>query len=195
MKTTNEQLPAGTMPAPVGPGPARRTLVSFFHRRGILALLLACTSLPLPAAGGNAADPNYLVFSSGAGYALARSKASLFALEYRFRENYRGLHPYLLGAWAPKDGATYLGAGLLYNFELSPRWRLTVSSGPGYYERNHSPMDLGNTIEFYSNLEISTIIRHGHRLGLSVGHISNGGLGKHNPGSETLRVVYAVPFR
>jgi hypothetical protein len=193
MKTTSDQSPAGTKQALACRGPNRRVLVSSFRR---LAFLLAGAFAGLPLhAGGDKPDPNYLVFSSGAGYALARSKTPLFAAEYRCKENYKGIHPYLLGGWGPKDSATYLGAGLLYNFELSPPWRITISSGPGYYERNHSPMDLGNTIEFYSNFEVSAKVWRGHRLGLSFGHVSNGGLGKRNPGSETLRVVYAMPFR
>jgi hypothetical protein len=150
--------------------------------------------LPLALRATVLEEPNYLVVTSGVGELLGSHKLAVFGEEYRFKENYRGLHPYLLGVKG-KDGASYFGAGILYNFAISPRWRLTASSGPGYYDRTRGPKDLGSTIEFYSNLEVSTKVWHGNRLGLSFGHISNGGLSNHNPGSETLRITYAVPFR
>ena len=74
---------------------------------------------------------------------LSSQKAPAFGAEYRWREDYHGIHPYLLGSWAT-DGATYVGPGLLYNFEFARRWRLTLGSGPGYYQRNRSTRRAGN---------------------------------------------------
>jgi hypothetical protein len=72
-------------------------------------------------------ERDYLVVTGGAGEILGSHKIPVFGAEYRFKENYRGLHPYLLGARGT-DGSSYAGAGLLYNFAISPRWRLTASS-------------------------------------------------------------------
>jgi hypothetical protein len=162
----------------------------------ILAISLAgaFTGSPLHA-DGNEADPSYLVLGSGASYVLSSTKFSLVSAEYRFEEDYYGVHPYLLGCSRSNGDNYYFGAGLLYNFKLSPRWRITISSGPGYYDHDRGSFNLGKSIEFYSNIELSTKIWHEQRLGLSFGHISNGGLGNHNPGAETLRLVYAIPFR
>ena len=162
----------------------------------ILALSIAATFTGLRlGAEVSDGDPSYLVFGSGASYVLSSTKFSLASVEYRLEENYYGIHPYLLGCSRTNGDNYYLGAGLLYNFVLSPRWRITISSGPGYYDHNSGAFNLGKSIEFYSNIEVSTKVWHEHRLGLSLGHISNGGLGNHNPGAETLRLVYAIPFR
>jgi hypothetical protein len=104
-----------------------------------------------------------------------------------------GVHPDL-AAHGVKDGAYYLGGGLLYRWELPRRWRLTLSSGPGYYDRQHSPRDLGSTLEFYSNVELARRLTGGCQIGLSFGHVSNGGFGNENPGSETLRLVFVRPI-
>jgi hypothetical protein len=136
-----------------------------------------------------------LVLTGGAAEVFSSQKVSVFGAEYRFDEYYHGLQPYLLGGWST-DGANYFGAGLLYKWSISPRWRMIVSSGPGYYDRNRHSKDLGSTIEFFSNLEVSYHVGHDQWLGLSFGHISNGGLNRdHNPGSELLRVVYTIPLR
>jgi hypothetical protein len=146
-------------------------------------------------ADGNGADPSYLVLGSGASYVFSSTKFSLFTTEYRFKEDYCGVHPYLILGLSKFGDNFYSGAGLLYDFKLSPRWRITISSGPGYYDHDRGSFNLGKSIEFYSNIELSTKIWHEQRLGLSFGHISNGGLGNHNPGAETLRLVDAIPFR
>ncbi len=114
-------------------------------------------------------------------------------LEYRFGRNWRGVHPYL-SAHGVEDGAYYLGGGLLYRWDLPRRWRLTLSSGPGYYDRQHSPRDLGSTLEFYSNVELAKRLSGECQIGLSFGRVSNGGFGNENPGSETLRMVVVRPI-
>jgi hypothetical protein len=145
---------------------------------------------PLDAASRQA-DESYLVLSGGAGQALSRNKLAVFGAEFRFRQNYLGIHPYVLGAWSA-HGATFFGGGLLYNIDLPPRWRITVGTGPGHYERSTTPNNLGYPVEFYSNVEVSTKVWYGHRIGLSFGHISNARLSHHNPGSESLRLMYEV---
>lgn len=148
--------------------------------------------LVLPSRTAASADQDYLVMTGGSAEILSARKVPVFGAEYRFKENLHGIHPYILYGWAT-DGGTYVGAGLLYYFTLSPRWRVTVSSGPGYYRRHRSARDLGHTLEFFSNLELSTRIYREQWLGLSFGHVSNGGLNRdNNPGSETLRLAYSI---
>ena len=163
-----------------------------FIRLFCLLLLLGGTASAV--AVENSDDPGYLGVSAGAGEILASKKIPLVGVEYRFAAKYRGIHPVLLGAKA-KDGASYVGIAALYNFDLSPTWRITISSGPGYYSRNRTAKDLGSSIEFLSNLEVSARIHREQRLALSFGHVSNGSIGDHNPGSETLRLVYLIPFK
>jgi len=64
-----------------------------------------------------------------------------------------------------KDGAYYVGGGLLYHWDILCAWQLTLSSGPGYYDRYHSPRDLGSTLELFSNVELSCNLPSGRRIG------------------------------
>jgi hypothetical protein len=99
------------------------------------------------------------------------------------------------GVWACGDfgsGGQYLGLGPYLAFSLGSRWQVGGGSGPGYYS-SHSELDLGSELEFRSTFYLSRRLDSGRRLGLSMSHYSNGGLARHNPGAETLRVYYQVP--
>ena len=54
--------------------------------------------------------------------------------------------------------------------------------------------DLGHEIEFRSTLEISYQLKNKNRIGLSVGHLSNAGIGDINPGTEILSLSYQVSY-
>ena len=141
----------------------------------------------------SSADRHEIMFSAGVGEALESDVLPFGTVDFRFKQNYGGIHPYGVGGWTSK-GALYLGAGLLYHFTLKHGMRLTVSSGPGYYQHRGDLKNLGNRIEFYSRIELSRVLSRGRRLGLSIGHISNGGLGSSNPGSETICLTFTTPF-
>ncbi len=135
------------------------------------------------------------VFGGGPGDVTSHNQVSVFFGEVRFKANFKGVHPYALAGWAD-DSSSYFGVGIFYPIELSENWTLTIASGPGYYHRNDSPRDLGANIEFFSTAEISRRVWRDHRIGLSIGHISNAGLGHDiNPGSETLSLSYSIPLR
>lgn len=101
-----------------------------------------------------------------------------------------------IGVWAAADAdlgqGYYLGLGALAMAGLGPRWQLALGFGPGYYT-SHAELNLGSELEFRSSLYLSRRLESGRRLGLSVSHYSNGGLARHNPGAETVRVYYQIP--
>ena len=51
-----------------------------------------------------------------------------------------------------------------------------------------------NRIEFMSGGDISYRFRNDVRVGVGIYHISNAGLGKENPGSESIIFKYQIPF-
>ena len=53
--------------------------------------------------------------------------------------------------------------------------------------------DLGYLLQFRSQIEFAWRIDGGTRLGLSLNHISNAGLGTQNPGSETIALSLIMP--
>ena len=102
---------------------------------GLLVMISVLLVLSLRTAAS--VDQDYLVMTGGSAEILSARKVPVFGAEYRFKENLHGIRPYVLYGWAI-DGGSYVGAGLPYYFTLSPRWRMTASSGPGYYRRHRN---------------------------------------------------------
>ncbi len=113
-------------------------------------------------------------------------------LEWRGRPFWHELAPYAFGSWRG-TGASYIGLGLIYGVDLGSRWRISVSSGPGYFERD-GDFDLGSKLEFASSLELAYRFANGRRLALGVGHVSNAGAARRNPGTEYVRLGLQFPF-
>ncbi len=111
--------------------------------------------------------------------------------EIRFPQNWQGIRPWL-GVSVVDNGTWFAGAGFVYDFRPSPDWVITLGTGPFYYKNEHH--NLGLDLEFYSFLEATRRFRHDVRLGLRVGHLSNGGLGRQNPGTEDVVFVAVVPL-
>ncbi len=99
----------------------------------------------------------------------------------------------LAGFMANTDGALFLYAGLLYDIPISNFLYVTPSFSPGIYFKNGSK-DLGFELNFRSQLEISFRFENNFRFGLSFNHISNGTLGKINPGVESLSLSAQFPL-
>lgn len=137
-------------------------------------------------------EPTRVTLGSGLLGVLDNDRTLAFAADYRFAVS--GLfQPRVLASWAT-DGSRFAGVGLLLNLDLDDRWRLTLGTAPGYYERNRG-RDLGSTVEFHSTAELSYDIGRRRRIALSIGHTSNGGLrGDHNPGTETLMLSWSAPL-
>lgn len=138
----------------------------------------------------HANEPARLGFGAGVLGFLDADRTLNFSADYRFAVSGR-LQPRAMASWAT-DGSRLLGTGLLLNLDLDARSRFTLGFGPGYYERNRG-RDLGSSIEFITTAEFSFDVGRRRRIGLSVGHISNGGLNGKNPGTETLMLFWSVP--
>ena len=89
---------------------------------------------------------------------------------------------------------TFTALGVQYDWAPAAWLRITPNFGVGIFHQT-SGFELGLPLEFRSTLEISWRLPGGQRLGASFGHISNAGLGDHNPGTELLKVVLALPTR
>ena len=57
-----------------------------------------------------------------------------------------------------------------------------------------SGKDLGSVVEFKTGGEFAYRFDDHSRLGLQFDHISNAGIGKHNPGTESLVLFWSFPF-
>ncbi len=103
-------------------------------------------------------------------------------------------HPW--GLWtAAEAGGTekYVGLGLYLAWPFKERWTFAISSGPGWYS-NRGTFNLGSELEFRSTAYL--MYRWGRRssVGISVSHYSNGGIARHNPGAESVRIFVGIPL-
>jgi hypothetical protein len=127
------------------------------------------------------------------GIADRESVDNFVSLEARWSRDWHRLRPWG-GLTLVDSGAWFAGAGVIYDIPLSERARLTLGSGPFYYTNAEQDDDLGFRLEFYSFAELSWKWKRDVRLGVRVGHLSNAGLGRRNPGTETLSFVVSFPF-
>ncbi len=90
-------------------------------------------------------------------------------------------------------GAYFAGIGAYYGIPIWQPWEIGLSFGPGYFRADHR-LDLGAKIEFRSSIECSYRLHSGKRIGLGFGHISNGSIGRVNPGSEFVHLTLQIPL-
>lgn len=90
------------------------------------------------------------------------------------------------------EGAGYVFGGMRRPLPIG-RWALIPGFGVTLYEHGGGK-DLGGPIEFRSSLEVAHDVGRAARLGLVFYHVSNADLYDHNPGSNSLLVVYTLPL-
>jgi lipid A 3-O-deacylase len=138
--------------------------------------------------------PSLLTLGIGHYDALDDHEGVDFRMEYRAGKNIwlENLKPWI-GAEVTSHGTLWIGGGALYDYSFSPHWYLTPSLGGGVYNKGSSDVDLDYPIQFRSQLELSYAFANQSRIGVSISHISNGGLGDSNPGAEVVNVQYSLP--
>jgi len=65
--------------------------------------------------------------------------------------------------------------------------------GAGVFD-DSADIELGNTLEFRSGIELAYQFRNKVRMGVALFHLSNGGIGGDNPGTEALVFSVSIPF-
>jgi hypothetical protein len=141
----------------------------------------------------NEAEPAFL--SAGIGYFDFWSRDDTAAdvrLEYRHDAGLWVFKPWV-GVEATSDGAVFGVGGLLVDIDLGPRLVLTPSVGLGAYH-DGGGLQLHNTLEFRSQVELAYRFHDRSRLGLAFSHISNASLGDDNPGAEIISLYYHLPL-
>jgi lipid A 3-O-deacylase len=126
------------------------------------------------------------------GFDVNRSGIAMGQAEYRFSNDWAGFRPQA-GLFVTEDSGAYLYGGLGYPFAFNEQWSLTPSVSAGYYHEG-AGKDLGNDLEFYSQLRLEYRLAAGSRVGLGIGHISNASIGDRNPGAETLYLSYSIAY-
>ncbi len=94
---------------------------------------------------------------------------------------------------ATTDWTVFALGGLYADFGIAPHWYITPSFGGGLYLQG-SGKDLGNPIEFRTQVEASYEFDNQHRIGVGISHYSNADIGDRNPGAEAVSLSYSIPF-
>jgi hypothetical protein len=125
------------------------------------------------------------VFGSG-----TDQSSAMLGAEYRFADQFNGLRP-VIGGFINDDSAAYGYAGAYWDLPLGTEpFIISPGFAVGGYHGGDSK-DLGYGIEFRSTIEVAYKMDSGDRIGVALSHLSNAGLGDHNPGVETLQAVYS----
>lgn len=112
---------------------------------------------------------------------------------YRFRPIAEWSLLPAVGATVHDNGAYFVYSELRRDFRLGKRWLLVPSVGMGLFEVGKK-LDLGHTVEFRSGLELGYRLDNHWRVGLAMFHLSNGGIGDRNPGTEALVFSISIPL-
>lgn len=168
---------------------SRSLRASLINATTIVATIMG---IALAATAARADDPDFLVFSAGVHDVHDNKTSAEGRLEYRSDINLSIFRPFT-GFMFTGDEATYAYAGLFVDFFYGRRFVLQPSFAVGAYRQGQGK-DLGNTVEFRSQLELAYRRDDRSRIGISVNHISNASLSDNNPGTESIVLTYAMPL-
>jgi len=163
----------------------------------IILIVLVLSVAGAPVRAGDAQSQHAGSFSIGVGtFNMGHSHSSGgVGLEYRLesrswrpRESGRFSLIPTFGITGTSKEAFFAYAGFRTDLDLTQRWRLTPGFAVGAYDRN-GDIDLGGPIEFRSSLDVSSALRNGMRIGITLYHVSNARLYDRNPGINALAFV------
>ena len=124
-------------------------------------------------------------------------KTSLVGVEHRnpdlFRNTIIGKFSPVTGAFMTGEGAAYIYTGIEANYDLGP---VIIKPGfaPGLYEPGSSGKEMGDILEFKSEISIGLDIFENSNIGYSYSHISNNDWGSVNPGSNNQTISFSQKF-
>ena len=143
--------------------------------------------------------PDFFSIGIGANDFSRCSCSFEFEMEYKFHvkafkspNRYLEFRP-LLGAMATAKRAFYGYLGLNFDLLFFDHLHLSPGFAAGYFTAGKGK-NLGYPIEFRSGVELGWQFSDGCRLGIHFYHLSNAGLGRRNPGEESLVLFYDVPL-
>jgi lipid A 3-O-deacylase len=163
----------------------------------VLVLLAAGHRAQAQISFGSPDDPPRVAIGGGAFDVIPESHpgsgtTGLVLGEFRFGDKLWILSPFI-GAMGTGKGAVYTYVGFGFDVHFPENFILTPSFAGGYFGSGHG-IDLGYWWEFRSGAELAYRFSGGRRIGVGFYHISNAGLGNHDPGAEFATFVLTAPF-
>ncbi len=174
-----------------------------FRRRAAHAALIGGAILAglRPAAAqvslGSPTDPPRVALGAGAfdvtpSHHSGSQTAAEFRGEYRFGDVVWIIAPFI-GASVTSDGAFYGYGGFGFDINFTPNLVLTPNGAVGYFGHG-SGTNLGSVVEFRTGAELAWRFADQSRIGVAINHTSNAGIGKSNPGEQSVVLMYSIPM-
>ena len=163
-----------------------------------LSLTTACPAIA-QVTFGSPADLPRIAIGGGAFDVLPDSKkpgngtTGLALGEYRFGDVLWIVAPFV-GVFGTGKGAFYGYGGFGFDINFFERFVATPTAAVGYFTHG-TGIDLGAHTEFRTGAEFDYRFDNLSRLGVGMYHMSNAGIGQHNPGAELVTLVLTMPFR
>ena len=154
----------------------------------LLAIVMMRNGLAEPA-------PHYLTVAAGHVGVFDENinNPGVLKIEYRFRPRTKWLLAPAIGAARSDNGASFIFTDLERDFFPGKRWVITPSFGLGSFDDGED-VRLGHSLEFRSGIKIAFQFDNEWRLGIALFHLSNGGLGDRNPGTEPMFLSLSIPL-
>ena len=157
-----------------------------------IAFLSAVTGALTIAQQAKAELGGYVTGGLGAFDFLHNYTAAEGRLEFRFAQSIFFWHP-LVGTMFTSAGSVYTYGGFRLEIPVGKHLLILPVATVGDYEKGGGK-DLGSHIEFKTGAEIDLVFANGVRVGPAFDHISNAGIGKKNPGTESLILFWSFPI-
>jgi len=155
-------------------------------------MLGLCLGLSLVSRPARAEDPSFIAAVAGVYDVLHNFTAAQGRLEFRFADRFIFIKP-MLGVLFTSKGSVMGYGGIRIDLYLGNHFVVTPNGAVGAFYRGDGK-NLGSTIEFKTGAEFAYRFDDHSRLGLQFDHISNAGIGRHNPGTESLVLFWSFPF-
>ena len=123
-------------------------------------------------------------------------QATMIGIEHKnpnlFRNTLLGKFSPITGAFMTDKNSLYMYTGIEGQYGIGPL-KINPSFAPGYYEKGDGK-DLGQVLEFKSEIRVGFEVLNDYKLGYSYSHISNNDWGKVNPGTDNQTVTFSKKF-
>lgn len=164
----------------------------FLGRPQLACLLLAIVMMQDSLAESS---PRYLTVAVGHVGVLDDNidDPGVLKVEYRFRPRAKWLLAPSVGAARSGNGASFVFADIEKDFYPSKQWVITPSFGLGSFDDGED-VRLGHSLEFRSGIKFAYQFDNDWRFGIALFHLSNGGLGERNPGTEPVFLSLSIPL-
>lgn len=168
-----------------------RALGGFF---GVLLSLLVPATAAAQFFTEAGEEPRHeIVIGAGVYDPLDERTTAAFEVEYRPPLRLMNLVRPLGGVMINADGGGMAYAGFGLEFSLTDTVAVMPYTSVGGYWQGDSK-SLGSAFQFRSGLELGYFMGNGHRIALSMLHISNANTAERNPGTEVISVRYGWAF-